>query len=125
VILDTNALSAFVDGDPGVGEVLRRQERAAIPVIVLGEFRYGIAQSRRRSSYERWLDTHLSQFDVLPVTEETAVAYAAVRVSLKRSGRPIPANDAWIAALALQHRLPVLSRDEHFDVVPELDRRSW
>ncbi|PYQ18568.1 MAG: hypothetical protein DMF81_24535, partial [Acidobacteria bacterium] len=43
----------------------------------------------------------------------------------RRSGRPIPANDAWIAALALQHRLPVLSRDEHFDVVPGLDRRSW
>jgi tRNA(fMet)-specific endonuclease VapC len=46
-------------------------------------------------------------------------------VALKRSGRPIPANDAWIAALALQHRLPVLSRDEHFDVVPDLDRRTW
>ena len=125
MILDTNALSAFVDGDPGVGEVLRRQERAAIPVIVLGEFRYGIAQSRRRSSYEDWLESHLSQFDVLPVTDETAVTYAALRVSLKRSGRPIPANDAWIAALALQHRLPVLSRDEHFDAVPALHRRSW
>jgi predicted nucleic acid-binding protein len=59
------------------------------------------------------------------VTEETAVAYAAVLVSLQRSGRPIPANDAWIAALALQHRLPVLSRGEHFDVVPDLDRRGW
>ncbi len=125
MILDTNALSAFVDGDPGVGEVLRRQARAAIPVIVLGEFRCGIAQSRQRSSYERWLESHLGRFDVLPVTEETAAAYAAVRVSLKRSGRPIPANDAWIAALALQHRLPVLSRDEHFDAVPDLDRRAW
>lgn len=125
MILDTNALSAFVDGDPAVGEVLRRQERAAIPVIVLGEFRYGIALSRRRSSYEGWLESHLNQFDVLPVTEETAVVYAAVRASIRRSGRPIPANDLWIAALALQHRLPVLSRDEHFDVVPDLDRRGW
>jgi tRNA(fMet)-specific endonuclease VapC len=125
VILDTNALSAFVDGDPGVGDVLRRQERAAIPVIVLGEFRYGIAQSQQRASYEAWLGSYLGQFDVLPVTDETAVAYAALRVILKRSGRPIPANDAWIAALALQHRLPVLSRDAHFDVVPHLDRRSW
>ena len=125
MILDTNALSAFVDGDPAVGEVLRRQTRAAIPVIVLGEFRYGIALSRLRSSYEGWLDSHLSRFDVLPVTEETAAAYATVRVSLKRSGRAIPANDVWIAALALQHRLPVLSRDEHFDVVPDLERRAW
>ncbi len=125
MILDTNALSAFVDGDAGVGDVLRRQERAAIPVIVLGEFRYGIAQSKHRSSYEAWLESHLIHFEILPVTDETAVAYAALRVALKRAGRPIPANDAWIAALALQHRLPVLSRDEHFDAVPGLDRRGW
>jgi tRNA(fMet)-specific endonuclease VapC len=125
MILDTNALSAFVDGDAGVGDALRTQARAAIPVIVLGEFRYGIAQSRRRSSYEAWLESSLIHFDVLAVTDETAIAYAALRVTLRRSGRPIPANDAWIAALALQHRLPVLSRDEHFDAVPGLNRRSW
>jgi len=59
------------------------------------------------------------------VTDETAAVYAAVRVSLRQAGRPIPANDAWIAALALQHRLPILSRDEHFDAVPGLDRRDW
>jgi len=125
MILDTNALSAFVDGDAGLGDVLRRQPRLAIPVIVLGEFRYGIALSKHRSSYEAWLETHLGGFDILPVTNETAVAYASLRVALRRSGHPIPANDAWIAALALQHRLPVLSRDEHFDVVPRLRRQSW
>lgn len=125
MILDTNALSAFVDGDRGVGDVLRRQARAAIPVIVLGEFRYGIAASRHRAAYEAWLSAHLDQFDVLAVTAETAVVYAALRVSLKRAGHPIPANDAWIAALALQHRLPVLSRDEHFDAVSDLERTAW
>jgi predicted nucleic acid-binding protein len=125
VILDTNALSAFVDGDTDVGEVLRRQPRAAIPVIVLGEFRYGIAASKHRATYEAWLEAELPHFDVLAVTDETAVAYAALRVALKRSGRPIPANDAWIAALALQHGLPVLSRDQHFDFVPDLERTGW
>lgn len=125
MILDTNALSAFVNGDAGVGEVLRRQPRAAIPVIVLGEFRYGIAESRRRSAYEAWLDAHLPHFDILAVTDETAIAYATLRVALKRSGRPIPANDAWIAALALQHRLPILSRDHRFDVVSDVERTSW
>ena len=94
-------------------------------IIVLGEFRYGIALSKRRWSYDAWLESHLTQFDILSVTEDTAVAYAALRVHLKRWGLPIPANDAWIAALALQHQLPVLSRDQHFDVVPGLDRRSW
>jgi predicted nucleic acid-binding protein len=59
VILDTNALSAFVDGEAGVGQILRRQARAAIPVIGLGEFRYGIAQSKQRSTYEAWLVAQL------------------------------------------------------------------
>jgi predicted nucleic acid-binding protein len=105
--------------------VLRRQARACIPVIVLGEFRYGIAQSRHRSTYENWLKSELGHFDVLPVTDESAMFYAALRVALKQSGTPIPANDAWIAALALQHRLPVLSRDKHFDAVPQLKREAW
>jgi tRNA(fMet)-specific endonuclease VapC len=87
-----------------VGEALRRQSRAAIPVIVLGEFRYGIAQSRHRSDYEAWLDSQLPRFEILVVTDETAHSYAA---------------------LALQHGLPVLSRDQHFDWVPDLQRASW
>jgi tRNA(fMet)-specific endonuclease VapC len=125
VILDTNALSAFVDGDGAVGEALRREAQAAIPVIVLGEFRYGIAGSRHRKIYEDWLDSHLGDFDVLPITMDTALCYARVRVAVKRIGRPIPANDAWIAATALQHGLPILSRDEHFDNVPGIERRGW
>ena len=125
MIFDTNALSAFLDGEAAIGDALRRQSRVAIPVIVLGEFRYGIAGSRHRPRYAAWLSEHLSEFDVLNVTDETATAYAALRVALRRSGRPIPANDAWIAALALQHGLAVLSRDEHFDSVPNLQSESW
>lgn len=125
MILDTNALSAFIDGDTAIGELLRHQARACIPVIVLGEFRYGIAQSRHRAAYERWLESELRHFDVLPVTDETTVSYAALRVALKQKATPIPANDAWIAALALQHRLPVLSRDQHFDFIPQIKRQGW
>ena len=125
MILDTNALSAFADGEEAVGEILRRQARVTIPVIVLGEFRCGIAESRHRKVYETWLDRQLQHFDILSVTEKTTLHYSALRVALKRSGRPIPANDAWIAALALEHRLSVLSRDQHFDVVPELVRENW
>ena len=125
MIIDTNALSAFADGVPEVGAALRLQQRAAIPVIVLGEFRYGIIDSKHRKTYEEWLDANLRHFDLLAVTAETTVPYAAVRASLKRLGRPIPANDAWIAALAVQHQLPILSRDEHFDVFSDVQRISW
>lgn len=125
MILDTNALSAFIDGAPTVGARLSAEGQVAIPVIVLGEFRYGISGSRYRQRYERWLADHLSHFEILNVTDATTLAYARVRASLKKLGRPIPANDAWIAALALQHRLPVMSRDEHFDAVPGLRREPW
>ena len=125
MILDTNALSAFADGEAGVGDILRRQQRAVLPVIVLGEFRYGIAGSRYRKAYEAWLDEQLLGFEVLAVTAETTLPYAALRGTLKRLGHPIPANDAWIAALAIQHGLPVLSRDEHFDALPDVRRITW
>ena len=125
MILDTNALSAFVDGVPAVGALLSASDRVAIPVIALGEFRYAISGSRHRVVYETWLAAHLGDFDVLAITEATAAAYARVRSVLKKAGRPIPANDAWIAALALEHRLPVLTRDTHFDAVAGLRRVGW
>lgn len=125
MILDTNALSAFVDGDASVGALVAARGHAAIPAIVLGEFRYGVAGSRHRAKYDAWLEAHLPDFDVLDVTATTAGVYARVRVALKKSGRPIPANDAWISALALEHRLPVLTRDAHFDAVPGLERVGW
>jgi tRNA(fMet)-specific endonuclease VapC len=125
LILDTNALLAFVDGAPEVGATLGLQHRAAIPVIVLGEFRYGIMSSRHRKTYEEWLEVHIRQFDLLAITAETTLPYASLRATLKRLGRPIPANDAWIAALAMQHGLPILSRDEHFDALPDVRRISW
>jgi len=81
--------------------------------------------SRHRKSYEAWLDTHLRGFDLLAITAETSVPYASLRASLKRSGRPIPVNDAWIAALAMQHQLPILSRDVHFDALSDVRRISW
>ena len=62
---------------------------------------------------------------MLALTESTATVYAHVRTALKRLDTPIPANDAWIAAMALQHDLPILTRDEHFDAVPGVRRDSW
>ena len=125
MILDTNALSAFIDGDAAVGAILAVQGRACVPVIALGEFRYGIAHSRQREAYEAWLRAHLGGFEVLPVAEATAAAYASLRVMLRRNGTPIPANDAWIGALAMEHRMPVLSRDARFDAIPQIQRVGW
>jgi tRNA(fMet)-specific endonuclease VapC len=125
VILDTNGLSAVADGDMALEPILREAPEVAVPVIALGEYLYGIRQSRDRVRYERWLAKSILGYRVLAVDETTAERYAEIRAQLKRSGRPIPANDLWIAALALQHALPLLSRDQHFDSVPGLKRLAW
>jgi tRNA(fMet)-specific endonuclease VapC len=91
----------------------------------LGEYRYGIQQSRERRRYEQWLVEYLPNFRVLNVDEQTTGSYAAVCGELKRAGTPIPSNDVWIAALCRQHSLPILSRDGHFDLVPGLRRIDW
>ena len=125
MILDTNGLSALADGDPELEPILARANEVALPVMVLGEYRYGIAQSRYHVRYEKWLAELSANCRVLPVDEQTAIVYAEIRGELKCSGRPIPGNDVWIAALARQHRMPILSRDQHFDFVPGLKRIHW
>jgi predicted nucleic acid-binding protein len=125
MILDTNVLSAFADGVHAVVQQVGNADELYVPVIVIGEYRFGIATSRRRREYEAWLARGRAFWNVLPVVEETAVHYASIRQQLKRVGAPLPANDVWIAALARQHELPVLSRDAHFDAVPGLTRVSW
>ena len=125
MILDTNALSAIAEGEPGVVKIFARARQVAIPVIVLGEYRFGIAHSRHKREYERWLGEMVSVSRVLEIDEETAVWYAALRHQLKEAGTPIPSNDAWIGALCRQHALPLLSRDRHFDLIEGLQRFDW
>ena len=125
MILDTNGLSALAEGELRLEPILRKATQIAVPVIVLGEYRYGIQQSRERQRYEHWLVECLPKFRVLNMDEQTTTSYAAVRGELKRAGTPIPSNDVWIAALCRQHSLPVLSRDRHFDLVPGLRRIDW
>jgi tRNA(fMet)-specific endonuclease VapC len=125
LILDTNALSAIAEGEPGVANIFARARLVAIPVIVLGEYRYGIARSRHEREYERWLEEMVSISRVLEIDEETALWYARLCGQLKDAGTPIPSNDAWIGALCRQHALPLLSRDRHFDLIKGLRRLDW
>lgn len=125
MIVDTNALSAWRDGDGDLLQVMAPARLLALPVITIGEYRYGVNQSTQRSRAEAWLDQIIRATRVMTVTVDTAMEYAGVRSMLHRKGSPIPANDMWIAALALQHRMPVLSRDAHFDNVDGLTRISW
>jgi predicted nucleic acid-binding protein len=125
LILDTNALTAAAESEPAALQAVAMAEHIAVPVIVLGEYRFGIGQSRHRVAYEVWLREWLQAVSVLNVDDETTRSYALIALELKKKGKPIPANDLWIAALCRQHSLPLLSRDRHFDVVPGLRRIEW
>ena len=125
MILDTNALSAWAEGVAAVEAPLRSARRLVVPSIVLGEYYFGIRQSSHRDRYQDWLRRYLPLAEIAIVTHATAGVYADVRLELKRSGNPIPPNDAWIAALARQHGLPVLSNDAHFDRVDGVRRIAF
>jgi len=73
VILDTNGLSAVAAGEPALEPILRKAAQVAIPVIVLGEYRYGISQSRGRDRYEQWLSEYLPKFRILDVDDRTTI----------------------------------------------------
>ena len=125
MILDTNALSAWAEGRAAIKTPLRSADRLVVPSVVLGEYYFGVRQSRQRIRYEDWLARYLPLTEIATVTSATADAYADIRLELKRLGTPIPPNDTWIAALARQHALPVLSNDRHFDVVSGVRRIAF
>jgi predicted nucleic acid-binding protein len=125
LILDTNALSAFADGDPALRGAIEEEAELAVPAIVLGEYLFGIRQSRLKRQYESWLQQNASILPVLRVGPATAARYADIRSELKSAGKPIPTNDLWIAALAREHSCAVVSRDRHFEAVRGLNLIAW
>lgn len=125
MILDTNALSAWADGNPASRPFFEQARRIVVPVIVIGEYLYGIRQSRFRDRYESWLSSVMPHVEMASVTPVTADHYASLRLQLKSLSTPIPANDLWIAALVREHRLPLLSNDAHFDHCPDMQRLAF
>jgi predicted nucleic acid-binding protein len=94
-------------------------------VIVLGEYWFGVLGARDHERRLAWLRELARHWTVLEVSVDTAAIYAEVRQALKERATPIPSNDVWIAALARQHNLAILSADAHFDSVPGIRRISW
>ena len=125
MIIDTNAMSGWWLGTPGIVQEIRGADRLCVPVPVLAEFRFGIMKSRLRDRMESWLGEVLTTVEVLPADEVTTVWYALIRYDLEKIGRPIPMNDLWIAAIACQNRLRILSQDAHFDAVDRVERIGW
>jgi predicted nucleic acid-binding protein len=122
ILLDTNAYAAFKRGLPEAVEVLAHAPRVGINSIVLGELLSGFAVGIREAANRQALEQFLASERVhqLVIDAVTAAQYAVVYRELRRRGRPIPTNDMWIAASALQHGFAVLSDDGYFHEVSGL-----
>jgi len=124
VLLDTNRLS---DALAEVDEVLDHLEAAEaiyVPAIALGELRSGFLGGRRAAQNETRLTWFLSQDGVSTVSVDGPVThrYAAIHRALRRQGTPVPTNDLWIAAIAVEHALVLYTRDAHFEHIAGLAR---
>jgi tRNA(fMet)-specific endonuclease VapC len=122
IALDTNRYVDLCKGVTKTADLVATAEEIFLPFVVLAELRAGFALGRHAGANERVLRLFLlkSGVHVLYADEQTTHHYAAVFGQLRRQGTPIPTNDIWIAALALQHNLLVTTSDKHFLFVPDL-----
>jgi len=122
ILFDTNAYAAFKRGDPGAAEVVRLTDRIGMNAVVLGELLAGFSGGSHEERNRRELAEFLGspRVAMLPLGSDTAEHYARAFQALRRKGRPIPTNDLWIAASALEHGYAVFTHDEHFKVIEGL-----
>lgn len=116
VMFDTSAYSAFMRGHPEIKQAVREADGIYLNPIVLGELEAGFMRGSRIRKNKRELDAFMTspRVGILPIDEATSVRYAVILDSLWRAGTPIPTNDMWIAATAMEYGLQVLTTDDHY-----------
>ncbi|HBA82772.1 MAG TPA: VapC toxin family PIN domain ribonuclease [Verrucomicrobia bacterium] len=124
VLIDTNRYRDFCSADRQTVDWFQRAEEICLPFVCLAELRAGFLCGTKARSNESVLTRFLnrSRVRVLYPDEHTTHHYAHIFHQLRVQGTPIPTNDIWIAALAVQHDLYLLSRDRHFDRLPQIPR---
>jgi tRNA(fMet)-specific endonuclease VapC len=123
-LLDTTAVIALFAADKAVCDRIARAN-VLVSSTVLGELYYGALKSSRSAANLARIEEFASSVGVLACDAATARHYAQVKERLRAKGRPIPENDIWIAAVALQHSLPLATRDDHFQAVEGLRLENW
>jgi len=124
-LLDTNAAIAALNGDSAVLKLVDEAETVYVPSIVLGELYYGAEKSGRVEANIQHIDEFANRRLVLNCDRETARWYGRIEFALRSKGQPIRQNDTWIAAIARQHNLTLLTRDAHFNEVDGLSVQAW
>ena len=124
-LLDTNIVIAMVANDAAVQEGIRNAGEVYLAAPVIGELYYGARKSGKTAENVATIDLLTQRLPRLDCNLETAQWYGIIRNRLQRKGRPIPNNDIWIAATAIQHDLVLVTRDSHFDEVDTLQVQRW
>lgn len=124
VLLDTNVAIALFSGEKSVSQQFAATE-VYVSATVLGELYFGARKSAHASSNTAKIDQFAAAVQVLSCDAVTAQLYGQIKDQLRSKGRPIPENDIWIAAVALQHSLPLATRDDHFTEVDALRVERW
>jgi tRNA(fMet)-specific endonuclease VapC len=124
-LLDTNTAVALLNKSPQVREVIARSDEIHISAIAIGELYFGAEKSGRVEINRQRVDEIAENYSVLTCDAQTAHLYGVAKHNLRTKGKPIPENDLWIAATALQHDLILLSRDAHFQAVDGLIVQGW
>ena len=125
VLLDTNILIALFAGETSVLTAAQHTEAVYVPAVALGELYYGARKSARAAANLQRITELAAAVAVLPCDGETAAVYGEVKAMLRMRGTPIPENDLWIAAVARQHQLVLVTRDAHFSLIPDLPLNRW
>ena len=124
-LLDTSIIIALFADDAAVKGNLEKAAEIFIPCIAIGELYYGAWKSARVRENLAQIDEFAVNNVILECDRGTARRYGEIKNALRAKGRPIPENDIWIAALALQHDFIVATRDTHFSEVVNLKVAMW
>ena len=124
-LLDTNIVIAIFSKDNLVIEPLKMAEEVFVPTIVLGELYYGAQKSIRVEGNLRRINEFAESCSILLCDIGTSRRYGEIKNLLRAKGRPIPENDIWIAAIAKQHELTLVSRDDHFKEIGDFLTLTW
>ena len=124
ILIDSNRFIDFCAGELKVVDAFEQAALVVVPFIVLAEIRVGAQSIKRGDTQVRILGELLQQPGVRVVhsSDSTTHHYATLYARLRKAGTPIPTNDLWIAALAIEHSLVLYSRDAHFDLMPSIPR---
>jgi len=125
VLLDTTIVVSVLRRVPGMQERLKSANELYLPLFALGELEYGVSHSNQPEKQSQALALFLQGVDLLFPSEATTKQYGKIKSELARAGTPIPENDVWIAALAIEHGLPLATRDAHFNRINGLAVLNW